>query len=77
MIARAWAGASQVPNPAAHSKPWTTCMPCLAASGERGPFVLVEHSNGGLRAALYAHTYPQEVSGVMLVDPTPRATDEE
>jgi pimeloyl-ACP methyl ester carboxylesterase len=49
----------------------------LAASGERGPFVLVGHSNGGLRAALYAHAYPQEVSGVVLVDPTPRATDAE
>jgi pimeloyl-ACP methyl ester carboxylesterase len=49
----------------------------LANSGEQGPFVLVGHSNGGLRAALYAHTYPQEVAGVVLVDPTPRATDAE
>lgn len=49
----------------------------LANSGERGPFVVVGHSNGGLRAALYAHTYPQDVAGVVLVDPTPRATDEE
>jgi pimeloyl-ACP methyl ester carboxylesterase len=49
----------------------------LANSGESGPFVLVGHSNGGLRAALYAHTYPQEVAGVVLVDPTPRATDAE
>ena len=46
----------------------------LANSGEPGPFVLVGHSNGGLRAALYAHAYPQEVAGVVLVDPTPRAT---
>jgi pimeloyl-ACP methyl ester carboxylesterase len=49
----------------------------LANSGERGPFVVVGHSNGGLRAVLYAHAYPQEVAGVVLVDPTPRATDEE
>jgi pimeloyl-ACP methyl ester carboxylesterase len=49
----------------------------LATSGEEGPFVLVGHSNGGLRAALYAHAYPQEVAGVVLVDPTPRATDAE
>jgi pimeloyl-ACP methyl ester carboxylesterase len=47
----------------------------LANSGEPGPFVLVGHSNGGLRAVLYAHTYPQEVAGVVLVDPTPRASD--
>lgn len=49
----------------------------LANSGERGPFVVVGHSNGGLRAVLYAHSYPQEVAGVVLVDPTPRATDEQ
>jgi pimeloyl-ACP methyl ester carboxylesterase len=49
----------------------------LANSGERGPFVLVGHSNGGLRAALYAHAYPQEVAGVVLVDPTPRASDDQ
>jgi pimeloyl-ACP methyl ester carboxylesterase len=49
----------------------------LNNSGEAGPFVLVGHSNGGLRAALYAHIYPQEVAGVVLVDPTPRASDTE
>jgi pimeloyl-ACP methyl ester carboxylesterase len=49
----------------------------LAISGEQGPFVLVGHSNGGLRAALYAHAYPQEVAGIVLVDPTPRASDAE
>jgi pimeloyl-ACP methyl ester carboxylesterase len=49
----------------------------LVNSGERGPFVVVGHSNGGLRAVLYAHAYPREVAGVVLVDPTPRATDEE
>jgi pimeloyl-ACP methyl ester carboxylesterase len=49
----------------------------LANGGESGPFVLVGHSNGGLRVALYAHTYPQEVAGLVLVDPTPRSTDSE
>jgi pimeloyl-ACP methyl ester carboxylesterase len=49
----------------------------LVNSGEAGPFVLVGHSNGGLRVLLYASTYPQEVAGVVLVDPTPRATDAE
>jgi len=49
----------------------------LANSGEAGPFVLVGHSNGGLRVLLYASAYPQEVAGVVLVDPTPRATDAE
>jgi pimeloyl-ACP methyl ester carboxylesterase len=49
----------------------------LANSGEHGPFELVGHSNGGLRAALYAHAYPKDVAGLVLVDPTPRATDAE
>jgi pimeloyl-ACP methyl ester carboxylesterase len=39
----------------------------LANSGEPGPVVLVGHSNGGLRVALYAHAYPREVVGVVLV----------
>jgi pimeloyl-ACP methyl ester carboxylesterase len=49
----------------------------LANSGEVGPFVLVGHSNGGLRVLLYASAYPQEIAGVVLVDPTTRATDVE
>lgn len=49
----------------------------LSNGGESGPFVLVGHSNGGLRVILYAHAYPQEVAGVVLVDPTPRSTDAE
>lgn len=34
------------------------------------PYVLVAHSAGGLNARLYAHTYPSEVMGMVLVDPT-------
>ena len=33
-----------------------------------GPYVLVGHSYGGLITRLYAGTYPQEVSGMVLVD---------
>jgi pimeloyl-ACP methyl ester carboxylesterase len=39
----------------------------LANSGEPGPFVLVGHSNGGLRAVLYAHSYPLSLLGVVRV----------
>lgn len=35
-----------------------------------GPYILVGHSIGGLTVRLYAHQYPQDVVGMVLVDPT-------
>ncbi|MGH3144982.1 MAG: alpha/beta fold hydrolase, partial [Rubrobacter sp.] len=54
----------------------------LKASGERGPYVVVGHSMGGAVSRLYASEHPQDVSGLVLVDPTPHEaanalTDEE
>jgi pimeloyl-ACP methyl ester carboxylesterase len=43
----------------------------LGASRERGPYVMVGHSMGGAIAELYASEYPQEVSGLVLIDYTP------
>ena len=43
----------------------------LSASGERGPYVVVGHSMGGAISRLYASEYPQDVSGLVLVDYTP------
>jgi pimeloyl-ACP methyl ester carboxylesterase len=40
----------------------------LGALGERGPFVLVPHSYGGVIADLYARTYPRSIGGLVLVD---------
>ncbi len=40
----------------------------LAAAGEQGPFVLVGHSTGGTYALTYAAHYPEQVSGMVLLD---------
>ena len=41
----------------------------LRASKQKGPYVIVAHSWGGLIGRLYASTYPDEVSGLVLLDP--------
>jgi len=40
----------------------------LAKANEPGPYVLVGHSMGGFTVIVYAHDYPTEVSGLVLID---------
>src|SRR5215216_2879812 len=40
----------------------------LSKAGIDGPYVLVGHSLGGISMQTYAHRYPEEVAGVVLVD---------
>jgi pimeloyl-ACP methyl ester carboxylesterase len=42
----------------------------LAEVGEAGPYVVVGHSAGALNGRLYASTYPDEVAGMVLIDPS-------
>jgi pimeloyl-ACP methyl ester carboxylesterase len=41
----------------------------LEQVGVEGPYVLVGHSMGGLMLRVFAQTYPDEVAGMVLVDP--------
>ena len=40
----------------------------LEAAGERGPYVLVGHSLGGVRVRMFAAQYPENTAGMLLVD---------
>ncbi|HZO54041.1 MAG TPA: alpha/beta hydrolase [Bryobacteraceae bacterium] len=40
----------------------------LKASGEKGPFILVGHSNSGIYARRFVTRYPREVIGLVFVD---------
>ena len=47
----------------------------LKLSGERGPYILAGHSIGGLVMGTFAEGYPDETSGMILVDaPSPDGT---
>jgi pimeloyl-ACP methyl ester carboxylesterase len=43
----------------------------LQAKNIKPPYMLVAHSLGGVHARVFASIYPTEVSGLVLVDPTP------
>ena len=50
----------------------------LERAGERGPFVLAGHSAGGIYVLNFAHLYPEQVAGVVLLDSMhPRAVHED
>lgn len=46
----------------------------LAAKAIAPPYILVGHSAGGLFVRVFAHLYPKEIAGLVLVDP---ATEED
>jgi len=61
---------SPVPQPTTADSGMRDLHALLTAAKVPGPYVLVAHSWGGLIARLYAAHYPNEVSGLVLVDTT-------
>jgi pimeloyl-ACP methyl ester carboxylesterase len=57
-----------VPQPTTTQDAVTDLHALLHAANVPGPYVLVGHSYGGLITRLYASKYPEEVSGMVLVD---------
>lgn len=44
----------------------------LDTEGINPPYILVGHSMGGLHVQVFAQTWPDEVAGIVLVDPSPK-----
>jgi pimeloyl-ACP methyl ester carboxylesterase len=64
----AWSGVGPVPRTMAQEA--FELRSALRRSGEAGPYVLVGHSVGALIARVFARDYPDDVAGLVLVDPT-------
>lgn len=69
---RAGSGWSEAgPTPRTSQQIATELHTLLTNANLPGPYVLVGHSAGGLHVQVYASQYPEEVAGLVLVDPTP------
>jgi len=68
--ARAGLGASDpAPGGFAPARVRGDLKAALAAAGEKGPFILVGHSLGGVFVRGFAAAYPDDVAALVLVDP--------
>jgi pimeloyl-ACP methyl ester carboxylesterase len=71
---RAGYGASELGPMPRHSQQMADELQhLLKNAGVRGPYVLVGHSLGGLNVQVFADRYPDQVAGLILLDPTPLA----
>ena len=61
-----WSDAS--PNPRTAANMVEELHTLLEQAGETPPYVLVGHSKGGMYVRMFAHAYPDEVAGMVLVD---------
>jgi pimeloyl-ACP methyl ester carboxylesterase len=63
----AWSEAG--PRPRAARRAADELHALLLAAGERPPYILVAHSSGVNTARLFAQDYPDEVGGLVLIEP--------
>ncbi len=59
------------PGPQTFSTRANDLQTLLQAAGERGPYLLVGHSFGGAEAVMFASMFPDDVTGVLLLDASP------
>src|SRR3954451_941384 len=60
---------TQVPQPTSAQDGTADLHALLTEAEEPGPYVIVAHSWGGLNGYLFASDYPDNVSGLVLIDP--------
>jgi pimeloyl-ACP methyl ester carboxylesterase len=65
-----YGGSSATPGPRDPCSVATETRAVLAAAGLKPPYILVGHSLGGLYQYVYARLYPEDVAGLVLLDPT-------
>jgi pimeloyl-ACP methyl ester carboxylesterase len=75
LVDRPGTGWSDVgPFPRTTAREAEEVMAALDGAGERGPFVLVGHSFGGMLVGAIARRYPDRVAALVMVDATPPDT---
>lgn len=63
---RGWSESASAPQDGVHTA--TDLHTLLERAGEPGPYVLAGHSAGGIYVLNFAHLYPHQVAGVVLLD---------
>lgn len=62
-------------RPRTYEKVVTELYELLTNAGEQAPYILIGHSSGGFTARLFAQNYPDEVAGIVLVDPSDETSE--